>query len=96
MAPLLCAATTSKITDYIILHIGTSDALNNTLTEILHTIFKLKTCIQKELWRSKIAISTPIKRRDHGKASLTLLHLSKEFKYLSILLLATPILELFI
>ena len=29
-------------------------------------------------------IATPIKRHDHGKASLTILHLSQKFKDLSI------------
>ena len=45
---------------------------------------KLKTYIRKELPKCKITISTPIKRHDHGKASLTILHLSQKFKDLSI------------
>ena len=45
---------------------------------------KLKTYIQKELPKCKITISTPVKRHDHGKASLTILHLSQKFKDLSI------------
>ena len=45
---------------------------------------KLKTYIRKELPKFKITISTPIKRHDHGKASLTILHLSQKFKDLSI------------
>ena len=73
-----------KLPDYIFLHIGTNDALNNTSREILDKILKMKTYIQKELPKCKITISTPIKRHDHGEASLTLSPLSKKFKDLSI------------
>ena len=65
------------------MHIGTNDTLDNTSREILDKILKLKTYIQ-ELPKCKITISTPIKRHDHGKASLTISHLSKKFKDLSI------------
>ena len=41
-------------------------------------------------------IATPIKRHDHGKASLTILHLSQKFKELSKSLFTTPVLELFL
>ena len=73
-----------KLPDYIILLIRTNDALDNTSREILDKILKLKRFIQKELPKCKIAISTPVKRHDHGKKSLTILHLSKKFKDLSI------------
>ena len=73
-----------KLPDYIILHIRTNDALDNTSREILDKILKLKKFIRKELPKCKIAISTPIKRHDHGKESLIILHLSKTFKDLSI------------
>ena len=79
MKPLL-----RKLPAYIILHIGTNDAFDNTSREILGKILKLETYIQKELPKCKIAISTPIKRHDHGKASLSISHLSKKFKSLSI------------
>ena len=73
-----------KLPDYIILHIGTNDAVNNTSREILNKILKLKMYIQKELPKCKITISTPTKRHDHGKSSLTISHLCKKFKDLSI------------
>ena len=66
------------------MHIGTNDALNNTSTEILDKILKLKTYIQKGLLKCQITISTPIKRDNHGKASLTTSHLNKKFKDFSI------------
>ena len=93
MKPLL-----QKFPDYIILHIGTNDALDNTSREISDKSIKLKTYIQKELPKCKITISTPIKRHDHGKASLTISHLGKKFtvKILVYQSLTTPILELFI
>ena len=66
------------------LHIGTKNTFDNTSREIFEKIFKLKTYIQKELLKCKITISTPIELHDHGKASLTILHLSQKFKDLSI------------
>ena len=68
----------------IFLHIRTNGILNNTSREILDKVLKLKTYIQKELPKCQITISTPIKRHDHGKASLTISHLCKKFKDLSI------------
>ena len=79
MKPLL-----RKLPDYIILHIGTNDVVNNTSREILDKILKLKTYIQKKLPRCQTTISTPVKRHFHGKASLTISHLRKKFKDLSI------------
>ena len=40
--------------------------------------------IPKELPKCKITISTLVKRHDHGKASLTILHLSQKFEDLSV------------
>ena len=73
MKPLL-----QKLPNYIIFHIGTNDALDNTSREILDKILKLETYIQKELPKCIFTISTPIKRHDHGKASLTI-SLTKKF-----------------
>ena len=79
MKPLL-----RKLPDYNILHIGTKDAFDNTSREIFEKILKLKTYIRKELLKCKITISISVKRHDHGKVSLTILHLSQKFKDLSI------------
>ena len=49
-----------KLSDYIISHIGTNDAVSNTSSKILDKILKLKTYIQKELPKCQITISTPI------------------------------------
>ena len=49
MKPLL-----RKLPDYIILHIGTNDALNNKSRKILDKTLKLKTYIQKKLPKYKI------------------------------------------
>ena len=79
MKPLL-----RKLPDYIIFHSETNDALDNKSREILDKILKMKTYIQKKLPKCKITISIPIKRLDQGKGSLTISHLSKKFKDLSI------------
>ena len=78
MKPLL-----RKLLDCITLHIGTNYAISSTSGEILDKILKLNTYIQKELPKCQITISTPIKRHDHRKASLTISHLGKKFKDLS-------------
>ena len=79
MKPLLW-----KEQDYIILHIGTKDAFDNTSRKTFEKNLKLKMYIGKELPKYKITISTPINQHDHRKASLTILHLSQTFKDLSI------------
>ena len=66
------------------MHFGTKNTFDNTSRKIFQKNFKLKAYIQKELMKCKITISTPIKLHDHGKASLTILHLSQKFKDLSI------------
>ena len=66
------------------MHIRTKDAFDNTSRKTFEKNLKLKRYIRKELPKCKITISTPIKRHDHGKASLTLLNLSQKFKDLSI------------
>ena len=73
-----------KLPDYIILHIGTKDGFEITSRETFENNLKLKTYIRKELPKCKITISTPVKRHDHGKASLTILHLSQKFEDLSV------------
>ena len=90
MKPLL-----QKFPDYIILHIGTNDVLDNTSREILDKIVKLKTYIQNELRKCKITISTPIKRHDHGK-DIYIFSIRHYIRHLVYQLLTTPILELFI
>ena len=66
------------------MQIGTKDAFDNTSRETFEKNLKLKASIPKELPKCKITISTPINRHNHGKASLTILHLSQKFKDLSI------------
>ena len=66
------------------MHFGTKDAFDNTSRETFEKNLKMKTYIRKELPKCKITISTTINRHDHGKASLTILHLSQKFKDLSI------------
>ena len=85
-----------KLPDYIIMHIRTKDAFDNTPRETFEKNLKLKLYIQKELPKCKITISTPIKRHDHGKTSLTILHLIRNLKILVYHLFTTLVLELFL
>ena len=58
-----------KNLDYVILHIGTNDAVDHQLNDIISKIFKLKEFIQLKVPSCKVIISTPIKRHDNKKAS---------------------------
>ena len=69
-----------KLPNYIIWHIGTNNALENKSTEVLDKILKRKKYKQEELPKHEITVSTPVKRHDHGEASLTISHLSNKLK----------------
>ena len=71
-----------KKPDYLILHIGTNDAVNRTSREILDDILQLKNTITKELPRCKVILSRPTIRKDNGKAALTLKHLNEHISQL--------------
>ena len=64
LVPLL-----EKNPDYVILHVGTNDAVNHQSNNITSKIFKLKEFIQLKVPRYKVIISTPTKRQDNKKAS---------------------------
>ena len=64
LAPLL-----EKNPDYVILHVGTNDAVDHQANDIISKIFKLKEFIQLKAPIYKVIISTPIKRHDDEKAS---------------------------
>ena len=64
LAPLL-----EKNPDYVILHVGTNDAVDHQSNDIISKIFKLKEFIQLKAPIYKVIISAPIKRHDDEKAS---------------------------
>ena len=57
--------------EYIILHVGTNNALNLPPNEILHKILELKIKIEEISKDCKVIISTPTYRFDNGKAGNT-------------------------
>ena len=64
LVPLL-----EKNPDYVILHVGTNDAVDHQSSDIISKIFKLKEFIQLKVPNCKVIISTPIKAHGNKKAS---------------------------
>ena len=64
LVPLL-----EKNPDYVILHVGTNDAVDHELSDTISKIFKLKEFIQLKVLSCKVKISTPKKRHDNKKAT---------------------------
>ena len=64
LVPLL-----EKNPDYVILHVGTNDAVDHQSSDIISKIFKLKEFIQLKVPSGKVIISAPIKRHDNKKAA---------------------------
>ena len=73
-----------KKPDCLILHVGTNNAPNMASNEIIDEILSLKLRLEKETPSTKIIISSPTVRTDHGKASLTVRNFNKHLKQLKI------------
>ena len=74
----------NKKPDCLILHIGTNNAPNMASNEIIDEILSLKQRLEKETPTTKIVISAPTIRTDHGKAGLTVRNFNKHLKQLNI------------
>ena len=69
---------------HIILHVATNNATLNTSRQICDDLLFLKFLIMEKLPDCGISISCPILRTDNSKANLTLVHLDRYLKALSI------------
>ena len=67
---------------YLILHVGTNDATNNTSKKIVDDLIILKSNISKQLPSCKIVLSKPIIRHDDGKGNLTIRNVNKHLSAL--------------
>ncbi|XP_057309426.1 uncharacterized protein LOC130647547 [Hydractinia symbiolongicarpus] len=73
-----------KKPDKIILHVGTNNTINETSRQILDKLLSLKTFINTKLPRCKVIFSSVIKRTDNAKAAVTVNHLNRHSKELSL------------
>ena len=72
-----------KAPRYIILHIGTNDAIEKSSTDILNGILKLKLFIKNKLPSVEVHLSCPVLRLDNSKARLTMHHLTIKMRSLN-------------
>ena len=72
-----------KNQDYVIVHVGTNDAVDNKSNGIFSKTFKLKEFIQLKVPSCKVIISTPIKRHDNKKASSVVDDVIKQLQQLN-------------
>ena len=56
--------------DYLILHVGTNDAINYEASDMVKKILQIKQFIKLRVLNYKIIISRPVKKRDNNNASL--------------------------
>ena len=62
----------AKRSDYLILHVGTSNATTKTSRKIIDDVPMLKCNILKQLSNCRVTVSKPTVGIDRGKANLTL------------------------
>ena len=62
----------AKRPDFLILHVGTSNATTKTSRKIIDDLLMLKCNILKQFSNCRVTVSKPTVRIDHGKANLTL------------------------
>ena len=56
--------------DYLILHVGTNDAINYEASDMVKKILQIKQFIKMRVLNYKIIISRPVKKHDNNNASL--------------------------
>ena len=74
----------AKQPDYLILHVGTSDATTNTSRKIIGDLLMLKCSIFKQHPNCRVVIYKPTVQIDHWKANLTLRNVNKHLETLSL------------
>ena len=73
-----------KKPDCVILHVGTNNAPDIASNEILDELLSLKHRLEKESSSTKVIISAPTTRTDHGKAALTIRNFNLHLRQLDI------------
>ena len=75
LVPLL-----EKMPDYVILHVGTNDAMDYEASAIVKKILQVKEFIKLRVPNCKVIISRPIKRHDNDNASCVIEELIPKFQ----------------
>ena len=79
LVPLL-----EKMPDYVILHVGTNDAIDYEANDIVKKMLQVKEFIKLRVPNCKVIISKPIKRHDNDNASHTMEEVISQFQKLTI------------
>ena len=73
-----------KMPDYVILHVGTNDAIDYEANDIVKKILQVKEFIKLRVPNCKVIISKPIKRHDNDNASHMMDKVISQFQKLTI------------
>ena len=73
-----------KMSDYVILHVGTSNAIDYEASDIVKKIIQVKKFIKLRVPNSKVIISKPIKRHNNDNASGVIDEVISQFEKLTI------------
>ena len=88
LVPLL-----EKMPDYIILHVGTNDAIDYEASDIVKKILQVKEFFKLRVPNCKVIISRPIKRHDNDNASRVIEEIISQFQNLTIHMMGNEIIE---
>ena len=75
LVPLL-----EKMPDYVILHVGTNDAIDYEASDIAKKILQVKEFVKLRVPNCKVIISRPIKRHDNDNASRVIEEVISQFQ----------------
>ena len=73
-----------KMPHYVILHVGTNDAIDYEASDIVKKILQVKKFIKLRVPNCKVTISRPIKRHDNDNASRVIEEVISQFQKLTI------------
>ena len=73
-----------KMSDYVILHVGTNNAIDYEVSDIVKKIIQVKKFIKLRVPNSKVIISKPIKRHNNDNASGVIDEVISQFEKLTI------------
>ena len=73
-----------KMSDYVILHVGTNNAIDHEASDIVKKIIQVKKFIKLRVPNSKVIISKPIKRHNNDNASGVIDEVISQFEKLTI------------
>ena len=73
-----------KMSDYVILHVGTNNAIDHEASDIVKKIIQVKKFIKLRVPNSKVIISRPIKRHNNDNASRVIDEVMSQFEKLTI------------